>query len=120
MLIKKNSLISDLQKEFNAVYPGLKIVFYKKGHGDHEGSQKASEYESGLKISEIQNSLNDGSIDLSPTKSVAQLEQEFEENFGLHVQVFRRSNTLWLQTVRTDDWTLEVQNSKGLHSIQNN
>ena len=120
MLIQRNQKIIDLQQAFNNRFPGLKIVFYKKQHGDHEGSLKDLEYDSDQLLSVIQPDIKDGKIDLEPSKTVTELEQEFEAQFGLNVQVFRRSNTIWLQTVKTDDWTLDVQNSKGLRSIQTN
>ena len=43
---------------------------------------------------------------------VWQLERLFEEDCGLHVQVFRRSGKIWLETSRTDDLTLEQQEAK--------
>ena len=45
--------------------------------------------------------------------SVTELETMFRENFGLYVQVFRRSGKLWLETTATDSWTLTVQNDQG-------
>ncbi|MBK8556702.1 MAG: hypothetical protein IPL65_13445 [Lewinellaceae bacterium] len=36
-----------------------------------------------------------------------------EEQCGLHVQLFRKSGSLWLETSRTDQLTLAQQNAKG-------
>jgi hypothetical protein len=44
---------------------------------------------------------------------VSELEELFEEVFGLSVQVFRKSGESWLQTTTTDSWTLNQQNLKG-------
>jgi hypothetical protein len=43
---------------------------------------------------------------------VWQLEKQFEEGFGLHVQVFRKSGRTWLETSVTDDLTLVEQQAK--------
>ncbi|MCB0692400.1 MAG: hypothetical protein KDC16_12200, partial [Saprospiraceae bacterium] len=69
-------------------------------------------------LSVVNPDLIDGTLKLNSELTVSDFEQMMEKDFGLHVQVFRRSNQLWLQTSATDDWTLEVQNTKGLHSIQ--
>lgn len=116
MFIHPNRQITDIQNEFSTAFPGLKIVFYAKKHADHEGSAPKMQYDSALTIGEIQTHEQAGEMDLDGQLTVGQLEQLMEKEFGLHVQVFRRSNNLWLQTTSTDDWTLETQNRKGLHS----
>ena len=35
--------------------------------------------------------------------------KSIEEEFGIHVQVLRKSGRVWLQTTATDDWTLAEQ-----------
>ena len=40
------------------------------------------------------------------------------DRFGLHVQVFRRSGKTWLQTIRTDNWTLGQQDAEAAASNQ--
>lgn len=118
MLIHSTRTVGELQGEFHMAFPGLKIKFYQKEHQDHEGSPKKTEYRDNLSLGEISPNLLDGEMQLDAEKPVVDFEQEMETRFGLHVQVFRRSNDLWLQTTSTDDWTLGVQNRKGLHSIQ--
>ena len=44
---------------------------------------------------------------MTPQLTVETLESMFEDEFGLHVQVFRKSGETWLQTSVTDHWTLE-------------
>jgi hypothetical protein len=44
---------------------------------------------------------------------VVELECLFEDQFGLFVQVFRRSGNLWLETTVTDSWSLQKQNEQG-------
>ena len=42
-----------------------------------------------------------------------ELEKIFKDQFGLAVQVFRKSGNLWLETTMTDNWTLQQQNNHG-------
>ena len=36
-----------------------------------------------------------------------------EDQYGIHVQVFRKSKSLWLETTATDNWSLREQNKTG-------
>jgi len=45
--------------------------------------------------------------------TVAEMEERFRDIYGLGVQVFRKSGTIWLETTVTDGWTLEDQNKQG-------
>ena len=118
MRISKERTIAELQQEFHATFPGLKLRFYKKEHQEHEGSPKGTEHPSHLTLGAINPQLPTGRIMLNGETTVAELEGRFEKRFGLHAQVFRRSKNLWLQTTSTDDWSLATQNQKGLHTIQ--
>ena len=53
------------------------------------------------------------SIAITPRMKVSQLENIFIEQYGLSVQVFRKSGRVWLETTMTDDWTLAEQNRQG-------
>jgi hypothetical protein len=45
--------------------------------------------------------------------TVADLEFRLEKEYGLHIQVFRKSGNIWLETTATDNWTLDRQNQEG-------
>ena len=118
MTIQPDLTITDIQRQFTKVFPGLRLSFYEKAHNSFEGSQAATTYAPTRTLGSIQPALKPGTLTLNPALTVAELEAALEQQFGLHVQVLRRSNQLWLQTTSTDGWTLEVQNRKGLHSSQ--
>lgn len=118
MVIDNNMTIASIQKSFQDMFGGLKIEFYKSSHEDHEGSKAKDQYEADKTIGDIRTAHGAEVITIDPSVSVGELEQKFHDQLGLNVQVFRRSNTLWLQTSKTDDWSLQEQNRKGLASIQ--
>lgn len=120
MRISKERTIAELQQDFQASFPGLQLRFYRRQHAEHEGSPKRSQYPATMALGALNQNLEAGDIELNGQSSVANFEGELERRFALHAQVFRRSNNLWLQTTSTDDWSLETQNRKGLHSIQAN
>ena len=116
MIIQDSKSIKDIQGEFHRMFPGLKMVFYKVKHDNHEGSEKDLEYTNDHKLMDIRQRHTEGTIEIEPTMTVREIEQSFEELFGLHIQVFRKSGPVWLQTITTDDWTLKKQNEKGVAS----
>ena len=118
MKIDPNLTIESVIEQFSKVYPGLKLELYSKEHEEGEGSSKASTLDHSMKLADVNPSIASDDLELDPQMTVAELENAFKDVYGLNVQVFRRSNQLWLQTSTTDSWTLEVQNRKGLHSIQ--
>jgi len=117
MLINLEKSTTEIQEEFHQVFPGLNIIFYQKNHENKQGSPVEFEIPSPISIKELNPDCKEGELILDENLSVGQLEKNFEEDFGLYVQVFRRSNDKWLQTITTDNWLLKDQNAKGLHSI---
>jgi len=120
MKITKDTNLKNFKEQFSKRYQGLRIEFYQNAHKPYQGTH-------------VQNTLNDESVmsdlvsvdlpfelELTDDMSVNDFEQLLESKLGLHAQVFRRSNAIWLQTTKTDDWSLGKQNTKGLHSIQTN
>jgi hypothetical protein len=118
MEIKKTDTIKEIQMRFNSAYSHLKLKFYSKAHDDFKGSSGRDEVDSEALLGKVNPDIKDGTIDISESVTVQQLENNLEENFGLHAQVFRKSNHLWLQTSATDDWTLGEQQRKGKNSVQ--
>lgn len=116
MKIDSTKNIKTLQEEFRNKFPGLSLSISAKRHSEHEGSNKEFIYDSDTLLANTSSQLKEGEIYLDPSKLVKEFEQEMRDNHGLHVQVKRKSNKIWLQTISTDHWTLGEQNRKGIHS----
>lgn len=115
--IVPDKTIGALQNEFLTAFPGLKIVFFSKPHHIHKGSAaKFLVQEKEMPLSQLSPMLLPGTLTIEPETVVAQLEQQFEEFFGLHVQVFRKSGRTWLETSVSDDLTLAQQQEKAAAS----
>lgn len=95
------------------MFPYLKLEFYSKHHDEGKGSPKRALLASDKTIGEARLIHNEGDLQVIDSMTVARFEQLFDEIYGLHVQVFRRSGNLWMQTTATDGWTLAEQNRKG-------
>ena len=118
MTINDNSTIREIQAEFSKMFPGLKIEFYRSKHDEFGGSKLSDQLHPDQIIKDIRKVDTEGDITIYPDMTVLVLENLFEEKFGLNAQVFRKSKDIWLQTSVTDHWTLEIQNRKGIHSMQ--
>ncbi len=111
LVISKERTINDLQLDFSTNYPYLKLEFYKlqqyepdfpvKKHLLHTATLRMA----GLKES--------GLLEIRDEMTVADLEKAFHNEFGLEVQVSRKSGMIWLETTMTDSWTLAKQNEHG-------
>ena len=108
--IKADELISDVQGRFNHCFPYLKLEFFK-GHTNLRLPARTLTADS--RIGDITDGLADGDIQLTDTITVAELEDIFNERFGLHVHVLRKSGNIWLETTMTNTWTLQLQNDHG-------
>ena len=111
--IEDGRLLEDIKADFNQRYPYLKLEFFRKGHGEGHGSPKSDMITENHALGEIRTKTNEGDVTINETMSVNEVEQAFESKYGIHVQVFRKSGELWLETSATDSWTLKEQNETG-------
>ena len=101
--------LKEIQDEFISVFKYIKIEFFTKAHEVGESSTKKDLIENSKKIGEIRTNHKEGDLIITKDMLVSDVENAFEEKFGIHVQVFRKQNNVWLLTTSTDDWTLAKQ-----------
>ncbi|MES2679484.1 MAG: hypothetical protein V4635_06340 [Bacteroidota bacterium] len=114
LTIQKGMKISTLQKKFNADFPFLKLEFFKHPHKVNRGNNKKDQVRSDSMLVAAISSTKEAELVITADLTVAAVEQMIMDNFGLPVQVFRKSGRSWLETTLTDDWTLRKQNQEGL------
>lgn len=107
--IDDSKTIAAIQKEFLAAFEYIKIEFFNKAHNVGETSSKKDMIDSSKRLGEIRTIHNEGDIVITKDMLVSDVETEFEDKFGIHVQVFRKQNDVWLLTTNTDSWSLEKQ-----------
>jgi len=107
-------MISEIQKEFCAVYPFLKIEFFKNGNTRKDRYPANNLIPRNQLLKTAWHWKKDkGSLNIDDDMTVTDFENALIDQFGLSVQVFRRSGNLWLETTITDYWTLKQQNDHG-------
>ena len=111
--INDSRKIRQLQEQFHANFPYLKIEFFSRSHKPGAGTSPHLIRSAERTIGECRTGTKKGNLSISPDMTVAELEQKFRELYGLNVQVFRKSGKVWLETTITDGWTLDQQNRQG-------
>lgn len=102
-----------IRSTFNSKFPFLKIEFFNKAHAPGQPTSKNNLVSENIFLGEINPFIKEGSIMIGPEEKVATIEQTFQKNFGLPVQIFRKQNNVWIETTKTDQLTLAEQNEKG-------
>lgn len=116
ILVSSNKSISELQKEFQNLFPFLKIEFFTTKHKKGESSRKEDIVEPTTLIGNLTNKEREIAID--PQISTAEFEKLLLHELALNAQIFRKSGSVWIETSRTDDWTLAFQNEEGRKSTE--
>jgi hypothetical protein len=116
--ITEQLTVNDLQQEFAKRFPFLKIELYLQQHEAGAGSKADTALRHDIKLGEATGNLKSGSIEVTGLTTVAALEADFQNTFGVAAQVFRKNGDYWLQTTATDNWTLAEQNSRARESVE--
>lgn len=109
--ILNNRTVREVQQDFNRQYPFLKLEFYKIEKSDP--SQLIKKYLADFTLLKAAGAAKEGSLEIKDEMKVSELENIFLQQFGLRVQVSRKSGIIWLETTMTDNLTLGKQNEYG-------
>ena len=108
ILISNDSRVSEIQHQFSACYPFLKIEFYATGSKAKNGQRIPMDPLTSLK--QLAN-IKPGAIDINRNKTVAEISNYIQEILGVIVKVRRKSGSVWITISLSDGWTLQSQNT---------
>ena len=103
--IKDDMTVSELQAEFNAMFPFLKLevrVGLAKGN--------TNKY---LLLKQCRRQHNDGEFVIHAQERLQDFIDRLKHEFGLCAEVYRKSGNMWIATSLSNTWTLERQNNEG-------
>ena len=112
MRVSAETSINDIKDRFAQEFKGLKLEFFVKSHNPIEGSHKKDIIQSNKSAGELNPNIKPHNVYWKTDMTVNDLEQYFENELGLHVQVFRLTGRNWLETTTTDDYSLAQQMKK--------
>ena len=114
LILKPETLLGEIKNKFHSVYPFLKLEFFKQGASPDKMFHRSNMIsDENLSIEEVGYPDHSSILKIYSSQTVETLEKHFLDHFGLYVQVFRKSGDSWLETIRSDQWTLHEQNMKG-------
>ncbi len=118
MLIKLRAdmTVREVKWAFHQAYPYLKLEFFVQEHATGEGTSLNKKVGDDTRLTDVRGFMKEGTINIEPQQTVAELEQQFQQRFNLPVQVFRKAISIWLETTGTDKLTLHKQNEMGKES----
>ena len=105
--------IQDVQHDFNAGYPYLKLEFFRPLNRTQVQASANTMLKHSLMIREARRLQHDGDIEINDSMKVGELENLLKQQYDLYAQVFRKSGNVWLETTMSDNWTLKQQNDHG-------
>lgn len=108
--INNDSLIGDIQHEFSACYPFLKVEFLATTNKLKQGRETL--LDPGTSLKQLAN-INKHTIDINRYRTVAQVSQDLREALGVMVRMCRKSGNVWSTISISDSWTLQSQNVAG-------
>jgi hypothetical protein len=111
--IHDTRIVSEIQNEFNEMFPYLKLEFFTKMHEPGKPSHLKFRIPASSTIGESRSIHLDGSLTVTPQMTVNELEQQLGHLFGLGVQVFRKTGESWIETITSDAESLEYLNNLG-------
>lgn len=120
LTIDNDSLIRDIQLQFNTQFPYLKLQFSLQALNTNGQRVKQLLLPAHTAIRSIVQRPMPFAIHIHGLMTVTELENAIENETGLYAQVFRSSGNLWLITTATDQWTLDKQNAEGQELSQKN
>lgn len=108
--INDTTRIGDIEQVFSNFYPYLQIRFYKRSHEKYEASDEIDLISPEVRVSDIKKTHVSGILEIRPLFTIAAVEKEFLQRFGLSVQILWKENKQWEQTTGMDDFTLKELN----------
>jgi hypothetical protein len=118
--INPDKKISEFQAEFTGLFPYLKVEFFTRPHNEGAASwSKYMHFDHTKTLGEIGKAHDSLAFEFTPQMTVGAFEQALWNQYGLAVQIFRKSKGVFIETTHSDSWALEEQNKKGADSVHN-
>lgn len=109
--IDSGTTYREIARFFHEQFPYLQLRFFRQPHKAGEGSARAD------MIADLNDTCNVSGIhvfEANAEQTAGELESWFSNSMDIHIQVFRKSGSVWLETVNSgDSLSLAELNAKG-------
>jgi hypothetical protein len=113
--VHDNLQVRDLKYRFEKCFQSLKIEFYSKAPNKPSGYSEPP-IDDLQRIGDIRQKHEEGDLVIKSWYSVQQVEDDFRQIFGLHIEIFRKENNRWMSASKTSQYNLRQQSEMSQHS----
>lgn len=104
--ISNQTTVEGIQREFRSLFPGLKLEFYSGKPGVRPGYPDTKKLHPQYLIASKNPYILNSDIEINSSDKVSEIEKMLFEKFGFYAQIFFKSNSRWIQTVKSDHYSL--------------
>lgn len=105
--VTADSIISDVQQEFNHLFPEFKLEFFFSSAEHLKPFCQLHHSYPFVSIRELCSFNQKSSLDINETMTVSQLEKKFRKKFGLPAMIYRKDGDYWQKKASTGKCTLK-------------
>lgn len=91
--INNHRKIHAVQEEFNTVFPDLKLLFHAKPSKEGGAPSEKMVTHPGKTLQECRTNHNEGTMEILPTMSISDIQENFRDIFGLSVEITAKAKT---------------------------
>jgi hypothetical protein len=117
LFLSGKKTIQQINREFKKIFPYLRLEFSKYVQKPGLSSPCLEHFEKDTKLEQMKDNFTPASIFLDRFVTVAQLENRFQQEFGLSAQVFMKKNGGWVDAFYMDSYTLEDLNQMATRPV---
>lgn len=109
IILNPDKKLQAIQKEFSSFFSFLKIEFFHAEYKESVGFSDHEKLDINLSLTEVNLFSDSSALEFDNTTKVAAFEKAFYDLSKIAIQVYRKTNSAWIQTIASDKWTLEEQ-----------
>lgn len=114
----QETTIEEVQHQFMLAFPHLKLGFFNDLNKDQILTADELIKNEKVRFSELAAKSSSGKLIIDSKQTIFEFEKSVYEQFGIQVQVLRKSGNTWLVTTNTDSKTFAEQEALALEMNQ--
>jgi len=118
LLLSSGLTIKEVNKNFQEVFPYLKLVFYNFDSMQGQTSLWDDSVDVNTTLGKIAGDFTASVIELEGSETVAEVEEKIQRQFGLFVKIYQNVNGVWQETSQSSHLELDKQNAIGVRSFR--
>ena len=104
--MNKWTTVESIQNEFRSCFPALKLEFFVCKQSLESAYTDSNKLQPEYVFAFENDDFLDDGIEINSSDKVIEVEERFYEKYGLCAQIFFKSNNKWIQSVKSDHYSL--------------